>query len=176
LCQLPGKPTQEWEQCHIQFDGGRNDGFVKSQSGPLDAGFPAGLGQAPVQQRSHCSAGQSGESHRLPARSGLILVVSFICHGEKDDGLRRSDQWASVVRPDLRPVAKTLGRRSSQGACSSRGTHSRRHVSAFPRKRFVKFCTRRFRGNVADMPASGHNDPGSTCPRQKRAVPRMAAM
>ena len=25
-CQLSGKPSQEWQQAHIQFDGGRNDG------------------------------------------------------------------------------------------------------------------------------------------------------
>ena len=56
MCQLPGKPTQEWEQCHIQFDGGRNDGFVKSQSGPLDAGFlPA--------------------SARLPSSSAVIAAL-----------------------------------------------------------------------------------------------------
>ena len=41
-CQLPGKPTQEWEQCHIQFDNGRNDGFVKSGSGPVAMGYWTG--------------------------------------------------------------------------------------------------------------------------------------
>jgi phospholipase C len=38
-CQLPGKPTQEWEQSHIQFNNGRNDGFVKSNSGPVAMGY-----------------------------------------------------------------------------------------------------------------------------------------
>jgi hypothetical protein len=28
-------PTQGWEQSHIQFDDGRNNGLVRSQSGPL---------------------------------------------------------------------------------------------------------------------------------------------
>jgi len=37
-CQLSGKPSQEWEQAHVQFDGGRNDGFVKSASGPVAMG------------------------------------------------------------------------------------------------------------------------------------------
>ena len=32
--------------------------------------------------------------------------------------------------------------------------YAERHVSALPRKWFVKFRTRRFRGNVADVPAS----------------------
>jgi phospholipase C len=38
-CQLAGKPTQEWTQSHIQFNGGRNDGFVKSGSGPVAMGY-----------------------------------------------------------------------------------------------------------------------------------------
>ena len=41
-CQLQGKPTQEWTQCHIQFGGGRNDGFVKSGSGPVAMGYWTG--------------------------------------------------------------------------------------------------------------------------------------
>ena len=38
-CQLSGKPSQEWEQAHSQFNGGRNDGFVKSDSGPVAMGY-----------------------------------------------------------------------------------------------------------------------------------------
>jgi phospholipase C len=38
-CQLVGKPTQEWTQSHSQFDGGRNNGFVKSGSGPVAMGY-----------------------------------------------------------------------------------------------------------------------------------------
>jgi phospholipase C len=38
-CQLTGYPTQEWEQSHIQFDDGRNNGFVKSLSGPVAMGY-----------------------------------------------------------------------------------------------------------------------------------------
>jgi phospholipase C len=41
-CQLTGKPTQEWEQAHIQFADGRNDGFVKSGSGPVAMGYWTG--------------------------------------------------------------------------------------------------------------------------------------
>ncbi len=41
-CQLSGKPSQEWGQCHIQFDDGRNDGFVKSASGPVAMGYWTG--------------------------------------------------------------------------------------------------------------------------------------
>src|SRR5690242_1644598 len=38
-CQLTGKPSQEWKQAHIQFNGGKNDGFVKSDSGPVAMGY-----------------------------------------------------------------------------------------------------------------------------------------
>ncbi len=38
-CQLSGVPTQEWTQAHIQFADGRNDGFVKSASGPVAMGY-----------------------------------------------------------------------------------------------------------------------------------------
>jgi len=38
-CQLTGYPTQEWEQSHIQFDDGGNDGFVESGSGPVSMGY-----------------------------------------------------------------------------------------------------------------------------------------
>jgi len=41
-CQLSGKPSQEWEQAHNQFNGGRNDGFVKSDSGPVAMGYWTG--------------------------------------------------------------------------------------------------------------------------------------
>jgi phospholipase C len=41
-CQLTGQPTQEWTQSHIQFDHGRNDGFVKSGSGPVAMGYWTG--------------------------------------------------------------------------------------------------------------------------------------
>jgi phospholipase C len=38
-CQLVGHPAQDWTDSHIQFDGGRNDGFVKSFSGPVAMGY-----------------------------------------------------------------------------------------------------------------------------------------
>jgi len=38
-CQLNGLPSQTWLNSHIQFDGGRNDGFVKSGSGPVAMGY-----------------------------------------------------------------------------------------------------------------------------------------
>ena len=38
-CQLPSKPSQEWQDSHIQYDNGRNDGFVVSSSGPVAMGY-----------------------------------------------------------------------------------------------------------------------------------------
>jgi phospholipase C len=38
-CQLTGFPTQEWTQSHIQYADGRNNGFVKSASGPVAMGY-----------------------------------------------------------------------------------------------------------------------------------------
>ncbi len=41
-CQLPGQPSQEWEQSHIQYAGGALDGFVVSASGPVAMGYWTG--------------------------------------------------------------------------------------------------------------------------------------
>jgi hypothetical protein len=60
-------------------------GRCKNTAGRSRIGqLPAG--QAPVQQGSHCRAGKFDESHRLPGRSGLILVASFICHVRRMTG------------------------------------------------------------------------------------------
>jgi phospholipase C len=44
-CQLSGKPSQSWKDSHIQFNNGRNDGFVKSASGPVAMGYWDRAGQ-----------------------------------------------------------------------------------------------------------------------------------
>jgi phospholipase C len=38
-CQLPAQPSQAWVDSHTQLDGGRNDGFVRSASGPVAMGY-----------------------------------------------------------------------------------------------------------------------------------------
>jgi phospholipase C len=38
-CQLTGKPWQTWNQSHAQYDGGTNQGFVTSKSGPVAMGY-----------------------------------------------------------------------------------------------------------------------------------------
>jgi phospholipase C len=41
-CQSRGKPAQEWQQAHKQFDRRRDDGFVKSAGGPVAMGYWTG--------------------------------------------------------------------------------------------------------------------------------------
>jgi phospholipase C len=41
-CQLASKPSQEWRASHVQYDGGRNHGFVISDSGPVAMGYWTG--------------------------------------------------------------------------------------------------------------------------------------
>jgi phospholipase C len=38
-CQIGGQLAQDWEQAHIQFNGGRMDGFVRSYSGAASMGY-----------------------------------------------------------------------------------------------------------------------------------------
>ena len=38
-CQQRNHPSQSWNDSHIQWDGGRNDGFVRSGSGPVAMGY-----------------------------------------------------------------------------------------------------------------------------------------
>jgi phospholipase C len=64
-CQPDGAPSQEWEQTHIQYAGGRNDGFVVSNSGPVAMGYWTGqdlpftydlAARFPIGDRWFCSA------------------------------------------------------------------------------------------------------------------------
>jgi phospholipase C len=101
-CQLTGKPWQEWNESHTQFNGGYNDGFVRSASGPVAMGywtrddlpwayslastFPLGdrwfgslLGQTQPNRRYLLAATSDGMvndvlvENLLPARHGTIL-------------------------------------------------------------------------------------------------------
>jgi phospholipase C len=38
-CQLGKQPSQSWDASHIQYDDGRNDGFVRSASGPVSMAY-----------------------------------------------------------------------------------------------------------------------------------------
>jgi phospholipase C len=86
-CQLTGKPTQEWEQSHIQFSNGRNNGFVESLSGPVAMGYWEKADQPfyysmasvfPISDRYFCSL--LGQTY--PNRRYLISATSL---GMTDD-------------------------------------------------------------------------------------------
>jgi phospholipase C len=84
-CQLSGQPTQEWEQCHIQYAGGKNNGFVESGSGPVAMGYWQQEDQPfyyslasvfPIADHYHCSVlGQTYPNRRyLMAATSLGMV------------------------------------------------------------------------------------------------------
>jgi phospholipase C len=86
-CQLNGKPSQEWTASHIQFNGGANDGFVTSPSGPVAMGYWEGADQPfyhslarafPIADRYFCSV--LGQTY--PNRRYLIGATSI---GQIDD-------------------------------------------------------------------------------------------
>jgi phospholipase C len=86
-CQISGGPSQEWEASHIQFAHGRNDGFVKSPSGPVSMGYwdrgdqPFYYSVAeifPIADRYFCSV--LGQTY--PNRRYLMAATSM---GQVDD-------------------------------------------------------------------------------------------
>jgi phospholipase C len=86
-CQLAGQPSQEWQDSHVQYDNGRNDGFVVSRSGPVAMGYWTGqdlpftydlAATFPIGDRWFCSVlGQTD-----PNRRYLIAATSL---GMTDD-------------------------------------------------------------------------------------------
>jgi len=88
-CQLSGAPSQSWLNSHVQFAGGRNDGFVESGSGPVAMGYWQDEDQPfyyslarlfPIADRYFCSVlGQT-----FPNRRYLISATSI---GQVNDTL-----------------------------------------------------------------------------------------
>ncbi|MGH9055532.1 MAG: alkaline phosphatase family protein [Acidimicrobiales bacterium] len=82
-CQLPAVPSQTWLNSHIQYDDGRNDGFVESGSGLVAMGYWSGGDQPfyyslaevfPIADRSYfCSL--LGQTY--PNRRYLISATSI---------------------------------------------------------------------------------------------------
>jgi phospholipase C len=75
-------PSQSWRSSHIQFDGGRNDGFVESGSGPVSMGYWEQADQPfyysmasvfPISDRYFCSV--LGQTY--PNRRYLISATSL---------------------------------------------------------------------------------------------------
>ncbi len=86
-CQLDGHPAQDWLASHVQFDNGRNDGFVESSSGPVAMGYWEQADQPfyyslasvfPISDRYFCSV--LGQTY--PNRRYLISATSI---GQVDD-------------------------------------------------------------------------------------------
>jgi phospholipase C len=86
-CQLSAEPSQEWAACHVQYDGGKVDGFVRSPSGPVAMGYWDGTDLPftydlartfPIADRWFCSMlGQTDPNRRF-----LIAATSM---GMTDD-------------------------------------------------------------------------------------------
>ena len=86
-CQLSGMPAQDWLASHVQFNNGRNDGFVKSGSGPVAMGYWGAADQPfyysmaqvfPLADRYFCSV--LGQTY--PNRRYLMSATSI---GQVDD-------------------------------------------------------------------------------------------
>ncbi|HEY3954033.1 MAG TPA: alkaline phosphatase family protein [Streptosporangiaceae bacterium] len=84
-CQPSGQPSQEWQQSHIQYAGGKNNGFVKSASGPVAMGYwqqqdqpfyYSLASQFPIADRYFCSLlGQTFPNRRyLMAATSLGMI------------------------------------------------------------------------------------------------------
>jgi phospholipase C len=81
-CQLSGRPSQSWLNSHTQFNSGKNNGFVKSGSGPVSMGYWDGADQPfyysmasvfPIGDRYFCSV--LGQTY--PNRRFLISATSL---------------------------------------------------------------------------------------------------
>ena len=88
-CQQSGHPAQDWLASHVQYDGGRLDGFVASSSGPVAMGYweradlPFYYSLAsvfPIADRYFCSV--LGQTY--PNRRYLMAATSI---GQVDDTL-----------------------------------------------------------------------------------------
>ncbi|MBV9384385.1 MAG: alkaline phosphatase family protein, partial [Streptosporangiaceae bacterium] len=86
-CQLNGRPAQDWLASHVQYAGGRNDGFVVSASGPVAMGYWEEADQPfyyslarkfPIADRYFCSV--LGQTY--PNRRYLLAATSI---GQVDD-------------------------------------------------------------------------------------------
>jgi phospholipase C len=93
-------PTQEWTQSHIQFDNGRNDGFVISGTGPTAMGYWDGGDQPfyysmartfPIADRYFCSV--LGQTY--PNRRYLIAATSIGMIDDTEPAISASDYPAN---------------------------------------------------------------------------------
>ncbi len=94
-CQLSNQPTQEWEQAHIQFDNGANDGFVISGSGPVAMGYWTGAdlpfeyslaGTFPIGDRWFCSVLGQTYPNRMYLFAGTSMGLTDEATVEQVEG------------------------------------------------------------------------------------------
>ena len=69
-CQLPQIPKQDWNDSHIQWNNGRNDGFVRSGSGQVAMGYWTG-DDLPFYYGSGADLPARGQIFRVGARADL---------------------------------------------------------------------------------------------------------
>jgi phospholipase C len=84
-CQVDAKPSNTWEAFHVSYAHGRNNGFVKSQSGPVSMGYvkPSTLpftnslaATFPVCDRYFCSVGAQTYPNRRFLMAGTSLGLT----------------------------------------------------------------------------------------------------
>jgi phospholipase C len=98
-CQFGGKPTQEWEQAHIQYARGTNQGFVVSGSGDVAMGYWDGgdlpftydiANTFPIGDRYFCSLlGQTDPNRRY-------LIAATSCGMTDDIPLPNQDATLAI--------------------------------------------------------------------------------
>ncbi|KAA8957734.1 alkaline phosphatase family protein [Mycobacterium sp.] len=103
-CQNDVTVTQEWQQAHIQYANGTNQGFVISQSGPSSMGYWTGqdlpfiyalANTFPIGDRYFASLlGQT-----FPNRRYLIASTSAGMTDDFEDSLNTLPQWGTLVMP-----------------------------------------------------------------------------
>ncbi len=101
-CQLSGQPTQEWEQGHIQYDNGANDGFVISGSGPVAMGYwdgsdlPFTYGLAslfPIGDQWFCSVLGQTDPNRMYLFAGTSMGLTDDFSGNPATAQQQVETW-----------------------------------------------------------------------------------
>jgi len=87
--------TQSWRSSHIQFDNGRNDGFVESGSGPVAMGYWQRQDQPFYYSMASVFLISDRQSHRHPERAARPQS------GESSASLANARRLA-VLSPRLR--------------------------------------------------------------------------
>ena len=133
-CQLSGHPAQDWLASHVQYDGGRLDGFVASASGPVSMGYweqadlPFYYSLAstfPIADRYFCSVlGQTYPNRRYLMAATSIGQVDDTLPAQSDypaggtifdrldaHGITWKDYYTNLATPELFPqlYLKNLG-------------------------------------------------------------------